>query len=122
MISAASVRRSALWRELGVALRRLALPAVAVAVGMLLLGLLITHVLQHGVLGHESVLDRDLVRDRTAGWNTATHVFTDLAETPTIIGLTAAAAIGFRLLFGRWRESVYVVLAVAGETLIFLLT
>jgi undecaprenyl-diphosphatase len=89
---------------------------------MLLLGLLITHVLQHGVLGHESVLDRDLVRDRTAGWNTATHVFTDLAETPTIIGLTAAAAIGFRLLFGRWRESVYVVLAVAGETLIFLLT
>jgi undecaprenyl-diphosphatase len=121
MISAASVRRSALWRELGAALRRLALPAVAVAAGMLLLGLLITHVLEHGLLADESAVNRDLVQDRTAAGNTVTHVFTYFAETPTIIALTAVAAIACRIVFRRWRESVYVVLAVSGETLIFLL-
>jgi membrane-associated phospholipid phosphatase len=121
MISAASVRHSSLWRELGLALRRVALPAVAIAAGVVLLGLLITHVLEHGWLAHESVVNRDLVQDRTAAGNTATHLFTFFAETPTIIALTAAAAIACRFIFRRWRESVYVVLTVAGETLIFLL-
>jgi undecaprenyl-diphosphatase len=36
--------------------------------------------------------------------------------------LTAVAAVAFRLAFRRWRESVIVVSAVVGETLIFLLT
>jgi membrane-associated phospholipid phosphatase len=122
MVSVGSVRRSALWRELGTALRRVALPAAAIAAGVILLGLLIVHVLASGWLAGESGVNRELARDRTPALNTATHVFTYLAETPTIVALTAVAAVVFRLVFRRWRESVYVVLAVAGETLIFLLT
>src|SRR6266487_1789892 len=108
MISAGSARGSSLWRELTVALRRVALPALAVAAGMVLLGLLVTRVLDHGLLAHESTVDRDLVQHRTAAGNTATHVFTYLAETPTIVALTAVAAIACRIVFRRWRESVYV--------------
>jgi membrane-associated phospholipid phosphatase len=122
MVSVGSVRRSALWRELGTALRRVALPAVAVAAGVVLLGLLIVHVLASGWLAGESGINRELAGDRTPALNSATHVFTYFAETPTIVGLTAVAAVVFRLVFRRWRESVYLVLAVAGETLIFLLT
>jgi len=118
----AAVRRPSLWRELGTALRRVALPAVAVALGMVLLGLLLTHVLAHGWLARESALDQDLVRHRTPTGNAVTHVLTYLAETPTVIALTAVAAVGFRIAFRRWHESVYVVLAVTGETLIFLVT
>jgi membrane-associated phospholipid phosphatase len=117
-----SVRHSSLWREFGTASRRVALPAVAIAIGTVLLGLLLTHVLEHGVLGHESVVDRDLAQDRTAGANTATKVFSYFAETPTIAALTAISAVACRIIFRRWRESVYVVLSVVGETLIFLVT
>jgi undecaprenyl-diphosphatase len=98
------------------------LPAVAVALGLVLLGLLVTHVLAHGWLARESVVDQDLVRHRTPTGNAVTHVFTYLAETPTVIALTALAAVGCRVAFRRWHEAVFVVLAVTGETLIFLLT
>lgn len=127
MISTAPVRhptrvpQPTLWRELAVALRRVALPAVAVALGIVLLGLLITEVLAQGVLAGEPEVGRDVVEERTAAGNTATLVLSYLGGTPTIIGLTAAAAVACRLAFRRWRESVCIVLAVAGETLIFLL-
>ncbi len=128
MISTAPVRHSTparqptLWRELAVALRRVALPAVAVAVGIVLLGLLITEVLARGLLAGEPEVGRDIVEERTPAGNTATLVISYLAGTPTIVALTAAAAIACRIAFRRWRESVCIVLAVAGETLIFLLT
>jgi membrane-associated phospholipid phosphatase len=122
MVSTASGRRSALWRESAAALRRVALPAAAVAIGTILLGLLVVHVLASGWLAGESAANRELAGDRTRALNTATHVLTYFAATPTIVALTAVAAIVCRIVFRRWRESVYVVLAVAGETLIFLLT
>jgi len=122
MPPAAAVRRSSPWGEFGTALRRVALPAVAVALGTVMLGLLLTHVFAHGWLARESVVDQDLVRHRTPTGNAVTHVFTYLAETPTVVALTAVAAVGCRIAFRRWHESVYVVLAVTGETLIFLLT
>jgi membrane-associated phospholipid phosphatase len=100
----------------------MALPAIAVAVGMVLLGLLVTHVLAGSVLSHEAAVNRNLAAHHTSGLNTATHIFTYLAETPTIVGLTAVAAAAFRIGYRRWHESVYLVLCVAGETLIFVLT
>ena len=49
-------------------------------------------------------------------------IITTLSATPTIVVLTALAAIVFRWMFGRWRESLVVVYAVVGETAIFMAT
>jgi undecaprenyl-diphosphatase len=112
-----------LWREAAAAGRRLALPAALLATGLVLLGLFVVHVLARGPIGRADVaVDRDLASDRSAAGNAVTAVLTALASTPVIIALTAVAAVGFRLAYRRWRESVFVVCAVAGETLIFLLT
>jgi membrane-associated phospholipid phosphatase len=122
MTRSAETDRPTLPREFGRACLRMALPLVLVLGGMLLLGLLITHVLAHGVLAHEVGANRTLAAHRTHTLNLATHVTTYLAETPTIIGLTAAGAVICRLVFRRWREAVFLVLCVAGETVIFLIT
>jgi undecaprenyl-diphosphatase len=112
-----------LRREIASAARRLWLPAVLITTGMVLLGLLLSHVLAHGWVGTEdATIDRELASSRTPTGNSVTAVLTALASTPVVIGITAAAAVAFRVAFGRWRESVYLVLCTAGETTIFLLT
>lgn len=114
---------SGLGREAAAAGRRLALPAIALVTVMVGLGLLVVHVLAKSWVGTADLAaDRDLAAEHTAPLNSVTAVFTMLASTPVIIGLTAVAALGFRLAYGRWRESVFVVCCVAGETSIFLLT
>jgi undecaprenyl-diphosphatase len=70
----------------------------------------------------DATIDRELATSRTPTGNTVTAMLTALASTPVVIGITAAAAVVFRVAFGRWRESVYLVLCTAGETAIFLLT
>jgi len=124
MPSITTVRRAEpLWHELAAAGRRLALPAAVLAAAMAVLGLFIAHVLAPGWLGREDLaIDRELVGDRTPTLNTVTAVLTNLASTRTIIVLTAVAAIACRIAFRRWREALYVVLAVVGETAIFTLT
>jgi membrane-associated phospholipid phosphatase len=105
------------------ALRRLILPAAVLAGVMVLLGLLLTKVLDTTWVSREDAqLSRDLVAERNPDGNFLTGLFTTLAQTPTIVALTAVAAVAFRLVFKRWRESVIVVSAVVGETLIFWLT
>jgi membrane-associated phospholipid phosphatase len=119
----AASRSQPLHREIASAARRLWLPAAALTIGMVLLGLLVSHVLAHGWLGREdTTIDRELAGSRTPTGNTITAVFTTLASTPVVVGITAVAAIAFRVAFGRWRESVYLVLCTAGETTIFVLT
>ena len=49
-------------------------------------------------------------------------IITTLSATPTIVVLTVLAAIVFRWMFGRWRESLVVIYAVVGETAIFMAT
>jgi membrane-associated phospholipid phosphatase len=116
-------RESGLWREAGTAARRLIVPVIAIAAGMVLLGLLVTHVLAQSWVGSADLsADRDLAAHRTGALVTATAVFTRLASTPVVIALTGLAAVAFRLAYHRWREAAFVVCAVAGETLIFLLT
>jgi membrane-associated phospholipid phosphatase len=118
-----SRRSGTLRHEVALAARRLCLPAVGLAAGMALLGLLVSHVLAHGWVGTEdTAVDRQLAAHRTVLANTVTAVLTGLASTPVIIAFTAVAAIVFRLAFGRWRESVYLAFCVAGEAGIFLLT
>jgi membrane-associated phospholipid phosphatase len=120
---ARSTDRPGLWRELTAAGRRLAIPAIAIATGMVLLGLLVVHVLAKGTIGRADVaVDRDLAGHRFGTGNAVTAVLTAMASTPVIIALTALVAVAFRLAYHRWRESVYLAGCVAGETLIFLLT
>lgn len=112
-----------LGHEAWTALRRLALPAVLLAGVMVLLGLLLTKVLDTTWVSREDAeLSRDLVAERNTDGTFVTSLFTMLAQTPTIVALTAVAAVVFRLVFSRWRESVMVISAVVGETLIFWLT
>lgn len=112
-----------LWHEVGLAARRLWLPAVLLTAAMVGLGLLVAHVLATGPLGAaDADVDRELASVRSPAGNTVTAVLTALASTPVIIGLTAAAMATFRVAFGRWREALFVVLCTAGETAIFLLT
>lgn len=112
-----------LWPELLDALRRLALPAVLIAAVVIGLGLLLTKVLDGSWLSDaDRELSSDLAAAREPDEVELTSIFTVLAETPTVVALTVVAAAVFRVLFHRWRESLVVVLAVVGETLIFWLT
>jgi undecaprenyl-diphosphatase len=74
------------------------------------------------VFREDREISAELAASREPDEVSLTGLFTVLAETPTIIALTAVAALAFRLAFHRWRESVIVVCAVVGETLIFWLT
>jgi membrane-associated phospholipid phosphatase len=114
---------AALRQEAARAVRRLWLPAVLLAAVMVGLGLLLTRVLETTwVFREDRELSAELAASREPDEVTLTGIFTLLAETPTIVVLTAVAAVVFRLAFHRWRESVIVVCAVVGETLIFWLT
>ena len=112
-----------LGQELGTALRRLALPVVLIGGVVVLLGLLFTRVLDNSDVSEaDSWVGRELAESRTPTGNDLTHYGSLLGETPTIIGLTALAAVIFRAVFHRWRESVLLVLCVSGQALIFMIT
>jgi undecaprenyl-diphosphatase len=112
-----------LGQELGTALRRMALPVVLIGGVVVLLGLLFTRVLDNSDVSEaDTWIGRELAEGRTPTGNDLTHYGSLLGETPTIIGLTALAAIIFRVVFKRWRESVLIVLCVSAQALIFMVT
>jgi membrane-associated phospholipid phosphatase len=90
---------------------------------MVLLGYLVTDVLPSSAIGRwDADLPRRLVEYRQQDAISESKIITTLSATPTIIVLTALAAVGFRWAFGRWRESLVVIYAVVGETAIFTTT
>jgi undecaprenyl-diphosphatase len=110
-------------RELGLLGRRLLLPAVLLIGIMVLIGWLLTDVLAHTWLATaDTTVDEELAADRTNELNGVSFVFSTLASTPVIIGLTVVTAVTARLVWKRWHESIYVVYAVVGEVLVFLAT
>jgi undecaprenyl-diphosphatase len=68
----------------------------------------------------EAGLSRALAADRTSEWNTLTDFGSSLSDTPYIVALTAIAAIAFRLVWKRWLESVFLIVAVWSQSLVFL--
>jgi membrane-associated phospholipid phosphatase len=70
----------------------------------------------------EGSVNRSLAADRTSLWNNLTDFGSSLSDTPYIVALTAVAALVFRLVYRRWRESVFLVAAVWSQSLIFLAT
>lgn len=110
-------------RETGALLRCMLLAAVPVIVVMVGFGLLVTQVLiELAMLGWLRETNTELASRRTDLQNTVTDVFSSLADTPTIILGTAIAMGALRVLFGRWREGVFVMSAVVLQALVFLAT
>jgi undecaprenyl-diphosphatase len=70
----------------------------------------------------DGATDRWLADHRGSGWNTVTHILTDCAETLTVVIVGAVCFVALRLLLGRWRASMFLVAALAGEVVIFVLT
>lgn len=102
--------------------RRILLPLVLMALVTLGLGLLLTRVLEHSTLiAQDEAVSREIAQERTPFWNTVTHYASMLSDTPVIIVVTAIMVLVFRLAYGRWRESVFLVAAVCAQSAIFLL-
>lgn len=85
------------------------------------IGLLITKVLNttspfDGELG----VNKTLAADRTPSGNTVTGFFSNVGSTAVIIGLLLLTVVIFRLVYGRWRESVFLFFAVWTQSLVFL--
>jgi membrane-associated phospholipid phosphatase len=103
--------------------RWLVVPALCLIAFMVLLGYLVTDVLPSSAIGRwDADVPRRLVEYRRQDGISESAIITTLSATPTIVALTALAAAVFRWVFGRWRESLFVIYAVVGETAIFTAT
>ena len=97
--------------------------AVVIWGAMCLLGLLLTQIIDRGsVHAADLGVNQWFTHRRTSFWNDATAFGTGMAETITVVIVTAAVALILRWQTKRWYESVMLVTAVVGEVVIFLAT
>jgi len=96
---------------------------LALLYGLLVgLGLLFTKVIEHSwLIREEDGVNRALEDGRTPTMNDVTYLLSGLGNTQAIIGAMLIVAIALRLASGRWRMSVFLVLAVSAQALVFLL-
>ena len=88
---------------------------------MCLLGLLLTHVLEHTAFHHADLgTDRWFAHHRVAFLNDVAAVGTGMAQTVTVIIVTAVLVAVLRWRTGRWYEAIVLVISVVGEVAIFL--
>ena len=91
----------------------------AVLVG---LGLLLTKVIEHSwPIREEDGVNRALADGRTPTMNDVTYLLSGLGNTQAIIGALVVVAIALRLATRRWSMSVFLILAVSAQALVFLL-
>jgi membrane-associated phospholipid phosphatase len=101
----------------------LVVPAVGLVALMVAVGYLVTKVLPSTAVGKwDARVPATLVEYRQHDGVSESKFITTLSATPTIVVLTVIAAVAFRWMFGRWRESLVVIYAVAGETAVFMAT
>ncbi|HZC53338.1 MAG TPA: phosphatase PAP2 family protein, partial [Mycobacterium sp.] len=67
-------------------------------------------------------VNRWFAGQRSSTWNSVTHWLTYAAETMTVIAVGLVFFAGLRIALGRWRESLFLAVALAGEVTIFVLT
>jgi membrane-associated phospholipid phosphatase len=114
--NASSEKRSAWTTALWLVLSFVVLTGAVAALGWLL-----AHTLAHTFVGADDRgVERTLAAHRTRSWNDVTHLTTWLAETPTITLLTLGVAVLARIVWKRWRDFLFVAIAVIGETKSFL--
>ncbi len=110
-------------RHLAVTAAEVVVAAAVLFAVMVGIGELVTRVLKNRwPVDAEDGIDRYFAGGRTPGVNHLTYWLAELGNTMTIIGLMIALAIALRLVLHRWRESVFLVLAVSTQALVFLLT
>ena len=101
----------------------MALPFLAIGTVVVLLGLLVTRLLDGtGAEQADAAAGRWFAANRTPTGITLTQFGTLFGETLTIVALTAATAGVFRVVYRRWRESVLLVFCVVAQALVFMIT
>jgi undecaprenyl-diphosphatase len=110
-------------RALGRMLARLLAGWLALLTVMVALGLLVTGPLaDRWPLSVEDRVNVALEQGRTPGLNSLTLAFRHMADTPVIIITMLVVVVILRLAIGRWRESLFVFAATAGQALVFVAT
>ena len=105
------------------ALVRLVAAAVVIWGVLCGVGYLLTHPLHDTAFERRDAwVNRWFADHRTPTWNTVTHWLTYGAETMTVIAVGVVFFVGLRIGLGRWRESLFLAAALAGEVAIFLAT
>jgi undecaprenyl-diphosphatase len=105
---------SALWLLAG---------AVLIWLVLVVVGHLLGHQWSHSALVRwDTSVDRDLAADRREPWTEITHLATFLAETLTVIAAGLVAFVLLRLGLKRWREPLFLAVALIGEVTIFVST
>lgn len=105
------------------ALVRLVAAAVIIWGVLCGVGYLLTHPLHDTAFERRDAwVNRWFADHRTPTWNTVTHWLTYGAETMTVIAVGVVFFVGLRIGLGRWRESLFLAAALAGEVAIFLAT
>ncbi len=104
-------------------LKRIIAPVAALLFVMIGLGLLVTKVLANSwPVTAEDEINRDLASDRTNAYNAISDVGSFLADTPTVILVTAVSAALLAAALHRWREPLFLCAAVTTQAVIFFLT
>jgi undecaprenyl-diphosphatase len=111
--------KTVIARTVGVALLLLAMNYLL----LLGLGLLVTKILHphSDLLRTEDQVNEDLADSRTPALNDVSFVLSGLGNTLTIIALLVLVTGGLLYLTRRWKPSLFLVLAVSGQALVFLL-
>ena len=102
---------------------RLVLAAVLLWAALAAVGYVLTHALKDTAFYRwDGSVNRWFARHRSGTWNTATHYVTFCAETLTVIAIGLVFFVGMRIVLGRWRESLFLAVALLGEVTIFVCT
>lgn len=114
-------------RNTAVEVRSAAVRLIAAAVAIWALLSAIGYALSHWLNGStfekkDLWIDRWFAHRRSSGWNAATQVGSHLAETMTVIAIGAVVFVALRVILGRWRESIFILIALVGEVTIFVCT
>jgi membrane-associated phospholipid phosphatase len=101
-------------------LQRVVLPIAVLLAVIVGLGLLVTKVLaKDWPFTVEDGINREFAGDRTESWSAVSLFFSTLASTPIIIGVTVLVAVVLRLTLKRWREPLFLAVAVTCQAVVF---
>ncbi|GIF25910.1 undecaprenyl-diphosphatase [Actinoplanes tereljensis] len=96
---------------------------IALLLGMIALGLLVTKVLNDvWPFTAEDGINRYFAAHRTPPWNLVTEIFSLIGSTPVIIGVTAIAALILLKTLHSWYEPLFLCAAVTAQALVFFFT